>query len=171
METIRKNLTWRNKPSVAKGNLAEAIVKEFLQNKGFIVYEPVTDGAHGFDMLAVKDKKQFIIAECKAKAKRTKYDDTGFNIRHYFEYKFVQEKHGIPVFVFFIDEHLMEIYGNFLAKLEKETLHEGEQYPKWHNGIVYFPMCNMLRDIARLTEKDSDALKSYSRRNYEYLEK
>ena len=168
METTRKNSTWSDKPSVVKGVLAEAIVRDFLQDKGFIVYEPVNEGAHGFDKLAVKDKRQFIIAECKAKAKRSKYDDTGFNIRHYLEYKFVEEKHGIPVFVFFIDEHLAEIYGNFLSRLDKETLHGGEIYPKRYNGIIYFPMCNMKRYIHRLSEKDSEALKSHSRRSYGY---
>ena len=156
--------TWQNKASVRKGNFAENIVRAYLQDCGYIVYEPVTDGAHGFDKLAVKDKRHFIIAECKAKAKRTKYDDTGIDIRHHEEYKRAMRKHHIPVFIFFVDEWLAEIYGNFLSELEEDD----PPYPMKQNGIIYFPMRAMKRNIAKLTPEQVEFLKQNSRRNYEY---
>lgn len=161
---IRTNLDWDNKLSVIKGNFAEEIVRNYLESKGFVVYEPITNGAHCFDKLAVKDKEQFIIAECKAKAKRTYYNDTGINIRSYYEYKKVMGKHKIPVFIFFIDEYLAEIYGNFLSELEKED----DNYPIYQNGIIYFPMYRMRRNIAGLTPEQCAYLKEHSNRSYEY---
>lgn len=156
--------SWGDRPQVKKGDFAEDIVTKYLENKGFIVYEPVSNGAHGFDKLAVRNKKQFVIAECKAKAKRKYYDDTGIDIRHYKEYKYAQEKHKIPVFIFFIDEHLGEIYGNFLKELEKPY----KSYPLKQHGIIYFPMDSMRRDISNLTDGEVSFLKKHSTRNYSY---
>ena len=164
MEMKKVNSSWENKTTVKKGNYAEDIVTKYLEDKNFIVYEPVTNGAHGFDKLAVRNKQQFVIAECKAKAKRKYYNDTGIDIRHYKEYKLAQEKHNIPVFIFFIDEYLGEIYGNFLSELEKPF----ENYPLEHKGIIYFPLNLMRRNISNLTPKEIEFLKSHSTRNYNY---
>lgn len=164
MATTHGNTEWQNKITVKKGDFAEEIIRGFLEEKGFVIYEPITNGAHCFDKLAVKNKEQFIIAECKAKSKRKYYDDTGINIKHYSEYKKVTEKHQIPVFIFFIDEHLAEIYGNFISVLEKEY----KNYPLRQNGIIYFPMCKMRRNIAKLTDEQVLFLKNHSTRNYDY---
>ncbi len=104
---------WENKDSVKKGNYGENIINTYLEDKGYVVYRPITDGPHCFDHLAIKDKKQVIIAEVKTKAKLNNYDETGFEYKHYLEYKFISGKHNIPVFIFFVDEMLKEVYGNF----------------------------------------------------------
>lgn len=164
MEMTQTNSNWNSRPSVRKGDFAEAIVRSYLEEKGFVVYEPITNGPHCFDKLAVRDKKQFIIVECKAKAKRTYYDDTGINLLHYQEYKYAAQKHKIPVFIFFIDEHLAEIYGNFISVLEEKE----NGYPLIDRNIIYFPMSKMRRGIAALTPEQVDYLKQHSRRNYGY---
>ena len=165
------NFNWEEKVTVKKGNFAEDIVREYLEGKGFIVYEPITAAAHGFDKLAVKDKKQFVIAECKAKAKRKYFDDTGFNIKHYMEYKYAEKKHNIPVFIFFIDEHLEEIYGNWLSELEKPYIEINKpygEYPIKNKSIIYFPMHNMRRNLYKLSKEQVKYLRTHSTRNYDY---
>ena len=71
-----------------------------MEEKGYVVYKPVTEGAHAFDILAVKDKKTVIIADVKTKARRNYFPDTGINYKHYVEYKAISEKHCLPVFLF-----------------------------------------------------------------------
>lgn len=164
MAMKQPNSKWEDRTEVKKGDFGEEIVRRYLESKGFIVYEPATSGAHGFDKLAVKDKQQFVIAECKSKSKRKYFDDTGFDIRHYHEYKLVAKKHNIPVFIFFIDEYLGEVYGNFLSELEKPY----GNYPLKTNGIIYFPMGLMRRNLAELTIEEISYLKKYSTRSYDY---
>lgn len=121
METKRINsMEWCDKFQVKKGDFAEVIVHKYLENKGYVVYKPSTEGSHAFDRLAIKNKEKVIIAEIKAKAKLNKYDETGFELRHYNDYKKISERHNLPVFIFFVDEMLKEIYGNFLHVLVRE---------------------------------------------------
>lgn len=168
MVTMRINSDWADRPQTKKGEYGEKKVHEYLEAKGFIVYLPVTEAAHAFDRLAIRDKKQAIIVECKAKARRTKYADTGINITHYNDYAYISKKHKLPVFIFFIDEHLGEIYGNFLSELIKPAEVKGKMYPSREGKIIYFPLVNMRRNIAQLTESDCNYLKQQSRRNYAY---
>ena len=170
---IHQDSDWQKKKQVIKGNFAEDIINKFLEDKGYIVYNPTTPGAHAFDKVAIKDKRQVVIAECKAKAKRNKYDDTGIDYRAYVEYRNMQTKHKIPVFIFFIDEMLGKIYGNFITLLEKENTINKKNYPSVElatNGatIIYFPLHNM-RAVANLNENEIRFLKEYSTRNYDYL--
>lgn len=172
--TKRINLlmNWSDKKTVQKGDFAEAIIHEFLESKGYVVYKPVTDSAHPFDKLAIRDKRNVIIAEVKAKAKRNYFPDTGIDVRHYNDYIAIMEKHNIPVFIFFVDEMLGEIYGNFLSRLEREVVCEcrGKElkYPREQNGIIYFHMDNM-QSVKKLTEAEIQHLKHKSERGYEYL--
>jgi len=161
---------WVDKIEVVKGNFAEDIVHKYLEERGYIVYTPTTLKAHGFDRLAVKDKKTFIIAEVKAKARLNKYQATGINIQHYLEYKDIQNRYRIPVFIFFVDEALGSIYGNFLKILnEKVTDHYGVCYPNTEiaKGIVLFSMSKMRR-VSVLTNDQINYLKKNSNRNYRY---
>lgn len=164
---------WNNKPQVKKGSFGEEIIKGYLEKRGFIVYTPITNGNHCFDTLAIKDKKQAIIAECKAKACRNYYPDTGINVTHLTEYEYISKKHLLPVFLFFVDESLQEVYGNWLSELTKERIitHNSKtiRYPLRHNGIVYFPLIAMKRKLALLTTMQVEYLKTHSTRSYEYI--
>ena len=161
-------MEWKDKIQVKKGDFAEDIVHTYLENKGFIVYKPHTEGKHGFDRLAVKDKKQLIIAEVKAKARMKKYRATGIDLRHYNEYKLIEVKHNIPIFLFFVDEWLKKIYGNWLSELEKES-YDDINYPNTiiKPGIIFFSYIKM-KMITTLTDEQSEYLKSTSTRNYTY---
>lgn len=173
MEMKQRNLQNVRSWEIAsqKARIAEEIVWQYLERLGYIVYRPISEGAHAFDILAVKDKKKVIIAEVKAKARRNYYPDTGINHRHYQEYKAIANKHNLNVFLFFVDEMLEMIYGNWLHILECKCKikHKGKliDYPLLEKGIIYFPLSKMIR-ICDLKVEESEALKSKSQRSYSY---
>jgi len=162
------NSKWEDKIQVKKGNYGEDLVNNYLNKKGYVIYTPITNNAHCFDRIVMKNKSDIKIVECKTKAKRTYFDDTGIDIRHYNEYKNISDKYIIPLFIFFIDEYLGEIYGNYLTELIKPKVVKNKEYPLEYKGIMYFPMVNMIRDILVLNENDKEYLKGNSTRNYEY---
>jgi len=167
MVTTQAN-SWSSKTTVKKGDYGELLVDKFLESKGYVCYFPKTDGPHWFDRLAVKDKSKVIAAEVKTKARMNKYPATGFNKKHYLEYKRIYENHKIHVFVFFVDEMLGKIYGNFIQKLEQPQFIGGNKYPMEIGDVIVFPLINMT-DIATLSQEDVKYLKSNSQRNYGYL--
>lgn len=155
-------MNWENKTEVKKGNFAEKIIHKYLEDKGYSIYKPTTPGPHCFDRLAIKDKKYIIIAEIKAKAKLNNYDETGIELRHYNDYKYISDLHKIPIFIFFVDEMLKEIYGNYLSILEVNS-----RKAPWGDQIL-FKMNNMKRNIYNLSENETHILKELSTRNYNY---
>jgi len=168
---------WSDAVTVKKGDYAEDIVRSIAEQYGYIVYRPVGDKAHAIDGFAVKfaPKDLIIIGiECKAKSRRNFYEDTGFNYSNFLIYKKIQEKYKIEVFIFFIDEHLAEIYGNFLKELSKKCVVNGLKYPRVETcrgkKIIFFPISNMIRNIFSLDTKKVEVLKKFSSRNYEYNE-
>ena len=169
MATIQKNSEWEHKTSVKKGNIGERIVRQYLEKKGLVCYQPVTEGAHAFDMLAIHDKKQMVIAEVKSKALLNRWRATGFPQKNYEEYRHIQKKYGIPVFIFFVDEHMGKIYGNTLEELDKEIFREGARFPMLiQNGttrIFHFDSMKLVHD---LTDAECEELKQYTRRSYKY---
>lgn len=113
-------LPWAERPEVRKGNVGESIVDEFLRAKRVIPYRPDYDGAHPFDRLcATADKKSIFVADIKTKARRKYYADTGIDLAHYGDYTHIQNKYGLRVFIFFVDEYARQIYGNWLSELER----------------------------------------------------
>lgn len=173
METTRRNLPWAERTTVKKGDLGESIVDEFLRGKRVIPYKPTFGGAHPFDRLcATADKKTIFIADVKTKPARLRFPDTGINIRHYDDYKFIAKKYGLRIFIFFVDEVAQEVYGNWLEKLEApaSVKHRGEtlEYPMRDRGIIYFPRSSMER-IAAIELEQAKRLMELSTRNEKYV--
>lgn len=165
-------MEWHNKPEVRKGRLGEAIVRHYLESRGWIVYEPVTEAPHGFDKLAVREKKQMVIAEVKTKARMTQWAATGFDRCHLREYEHIQQKYGIDVFVFFVDEHLRKVYGQSLSRLLQPHDNADGHWPRYlttreGREIVLFAL-DAMTDIARLSDDNVDTLASLSRRQHPY---
>ena len=167
MATIQQSF----ETALAKGEIGENIVRDMLEKKGWVVYKPVTDKAHAFDIMAIKDKKHVMAFDVKAKARRSLYPDTGIDERHYQVYKTFQDQHNITFWVVFIDENEKKAYGNEIDKLNESTLvnHNGKQiqYPMVSNGIRYFSLNNMI-NIFTLDDSYADKLKELSQRNYDY---
>ena len=161
-------MKWNDKPQVKKGNLGEDAVERFLEEQGFVIYKPVTDAAHPFDRLCVKDKNTVFAAEIKTKPKRTYYPDTGFDYTHYEDYQRMQKK-GLNVYIFFVDEREGVVYGNPLDKISEscEVEHNGVmlKYPKRENGIIYFPIQKM-EFFNYLEESEINSIKELYMGNY-----
>lgn len=165
-------MSWEDKIQVKKGNLGENIVKDTLEKKGYVVYKCVTEKAHAFDFLAVKDKKVFLIAEVKSKARFNKYEATGIDLRHFNEYKFIYDNQKIDILLFFVDEHPKEerIYCQKLSVLMQEKTVDKVKYPdtKIAKGKIIFSLSDMIT-VCKLTQEQLTELKKYSSRSYEYL--
>jgi len=160
-------INFENSKSNKKGNIGESIVKDWLKNRGYMIYSPEVLGAHAFDILAMKDKINLIAGDVKTKAKLNKYNGTGIDISHYKTYKKISEKHNIPFFIFFVDEQMGKIYGNFLDKLEAKV-YDDVQYPfNMNEEIIIFSMKNMIL-VADISLDDSNKIKMLNTRNYEY---
>ena len=161
-------MNWNDKPQVKKGNRGEDAVDKFLEEQGFVIYKPVTDAAHPFDRLCVKDKSTMFVAEIKTKPKRTYYPDTGFNLTHHKDYLRMQEK-GFNIYIFFVDEREGIIYGNPLSKISEKCIveHNGKmiEYPKKENGIIYFPIVKM-EFFNYLEESEINSIKEQYTGNY-----
>lgn len=179
MGTILKNSEWESRTEVKKGNVGESCVKKFLEEKGFVCYQPTTDNAHAFDMLAIKNKQTAIIAEVKSKELLNKWKATGFPQRNFLEYERFYKKYGIKIFMFFVDHKRGEIYGNWLMEnLEAPRVEDGIQFPRveyFANGkdkskkiptrLYHF---NSMRPIAKLDETQIQELKALTQRSYAY---
>jgi Holliday junction resolvase len=162
-----QNLQWKDKTEVKKGEIGETIVKQYLEKNGMIVYEPKTDGAHAFDILAIKNKEKVCIVEVKTKPKRKFYNDTGIDITSFKTYEKVSKEHNLKLFIFFVDENEKKIYGNSLNELLKEV-EDKKKYPLVENNIIYFHMSNMVT-ISDLNEKQTEEIKRYSNINEKYI--
>ena len=160
--------------SLKKGECGERIITSLLESKGFVVYKPVTNGSHAFDMLAIKDKERSIAIDVKAKSRRTHYNDTGVNQVHFECYQRFSERHLMPFWLFFVDEHLGSVYGNNIEELEKPIVDDGLCYPlvqqsSYGKAIRYWSLSSMIT-FGSLEQNDSEELKSISQRNYNYPE-
>lgn len=132
---------------LACGYSGEQIIEDYLIGEGWILYRP-ENHPHPFDFLCYKNGSSFI-AEVKTKPKMKLYNATGIDYRHYIIYRDYQEKHNLPVFIFFVDYSLNLIYGNYLNELDKPytQIESGKRivYPiinRRHN-IITFPLSAM----------------------------
>ncbi len=168
------SLNWESKIQVQKGNLGEQIIDQYLKNNGVIPYIAVFNGPHPFDrIIASLDKKTLFIADVKTKARRSHYPDTGINEKNYLQYQYLADKYNIRCFLFFIDEWVGKIYGNFLDILtQPEVIVHNDKtinYPLIQNGIIYFPLSKM-KFISLLDNETIETLKKLSSRRYSYDE-
>lgn len=161
---IQQNINWEDLKSVKKGNIGEEITRRYLESKGYIIYKPLTDGAHSFDNLAIKDKTEIFVVEVKTKPRRKYYNDTGINVKHYKTYQEVSKKHNLKLFIFFIDEVAGLIYGNELKNLIRPVF-DKKQYPLIEKGIIYFHLSNMVR-IDELSKDQCENIKEFTNSSY-----
>lgn len=165
-------MNWENLSTVKKGNIGESIVKKYFESKGYVIYKCITEGAHAFDFLAVKDKRIFLIAEIKSKARLNKYEATGIDSRHYNEYLTIMENMKMDIILFFVDEHPKEerIYCQRLSVLKIQKMINGINFPNIQiaKNITLFSLTDMI-DVKKLNFEELNELKLYSTRNYNYF--
>lgn len=167
------NVAFKSKTTTQKGIAGEDIVFSWLRARGHTIYRPNDDDKrHPIDALIMHREKLLIVAaDIKTKPRRLHYPDTGINISHYGEYCYIKNINKIRVYLFFVDEHLNKIYGNYLDKLEerREILHNGERliYPRRECGIIYFSLEAMLH-IGNLPDGEANKLKEMNGSKYSY---
>jgi Holliday junction resolvase len=170
-ELIEKKREWEKRMKVQKGDIGEILINRFLQAKGYATYSPTQADAHIIDLIAYKNGKMMAF-DIKTKARRNNYADTGIDFSHFKKYQELNNK--IPVFLFFVDEELKEVYGNTLSNLIKSEVVMNKTYPsieEYNNGkcqIIYFPLKSMKRNIINLTDAECNAIKNLHKRNYNY---
>jgi hypothetical protein len=162
-------MTQRNfEVALRKGAVGEQVVRGFLERAGWVVYQPITEGAHCFDMLCIKGNRTAVAFDVKAKARLNRYPATGINQRHFEEYAAFSEKHRMPFWVVFVDEFMGKVYGNAIEELERPRTVEGRQYPMlmpWKPPIRLWPLAAM-RPIHTLTPEQAGELAALNQRSY-----
>lgn len=155
--------------ALRKGAIGEEIVRPYLEAKGYVVCRPVTEGAHAFDGLAIRNKKHCIAYDVKAKARMNNWPATGVNVSHFITYRDFSQKHNMPFWVFFVDEMLGQIYGNEISKLEEHRLIDGVEYPFVINTrsdqIRIWPLKAMLK-VSDLSDEQKAALAACNQRTH-----
>ena len=157
------NSAWHDNPKVQKGEYGEYLVSRYLENQGCVMYAPVTDKAHGFDLIAYRNGRYFAV-EVKTKTMLRKYPETGFSEFLFQRYQRLCNETNLPLLVAFVDEGLGAMYGNYLHELNKPVFYHGSYYPKVipHKNSEetrYFPKCHM-RLFRNLTPHEINFLKS-----------
>jgi len=157
--------------SLRKGTLGEKICREKLEAKGWVVYSPVTEGAHAFDMLAIKDKMRAIAMDVKAKARLNYMPATGINQNHFEIYDAFSRKHNMPFWIIFVDEWERKIYGNSIERLECPFKSPGHgMFPVVKNWKVPIRLWH-LNQMIHIADVDEDLvadLEEVSQRAYGY---
>jgi len=151
MATKQKNFKDLN--TTRKGAIGERVVKEMLENAGWVVYLPVTEKAHAFDMLAIKDKHKVKAIEVKTKARLNNWAAQGIDIRHYEEYMKISHVMCIDLWLFFVDDKNGSVHAQNLRKLP-EPFVVNENIVAWYlsdmqhmatiNDRTFFEQCNKL---------------------------
>ena len=152
-----------------KGELGEEIVTPYLESKGFIVYRPFTKGSHAFDGMAIKDKKESIAYDVKAKPRLKYIPGTGVDEKHFKTYSDFSKRHNMPFWIFFVDEHMGSVYGNEIKELEKPVQEGGRTFPYLINKetIRVWHLSSMIT-IGNITSEEQRSLVELSQRNYKY---
>lgn len=158
--------------ALQKGAVGEGVVRRILEARGWVVYQPMTEGAHHFDMLCIKNKRAAIAVDIKAKARMNKYPATGVNQAHFEEYKRFSDRHLMPFWIVFVDEGQRAIYGNAIEELEKARTEGGISYPwvmtpRAGKPLRLWPLSAML-PIASISEEDVHSLTALNQRSYGY---
>ncbi len=169
---------WNDRKTSKKGTLAEKIVEnKILVPHNKVFYKAISEGRHPFDYLIYDYVTHIIIpSDVKAKPKMDYYNGSGIDYKHYLKYKEISKNINKKFFIFFVDECMGEIYGNYICELEKEVLEPNEnnrKYPyifntKGGDRIILFHMDNMKRNLYKITENEITELKALNTRNYSY---
>ena len=147
--------------ALKKGELGESIIREYLENKGWVVYFPFTkDRAHYFDMLATKDKGAVIACDVKTKARLNYMPSTGINVKTLNQYQQFVSKTGVPFFLVFIDDKSGDVHSMDIRSMPEGQLIAGGK-------IIVWPVASM-KYLFNIGGENVERLSAYDQRNYEY---
>lgn len=146
--------------ALQKGEIGETIIREFLEEKGWVVYFPFTKNkAHAFDMLATYNKEKVFALDVKTKARLNKWPAQGINIKHYNEYIKFKSQMAIPFYIVFIDDKNGDVHS---MELKEET-----QSFKVNEGVIAWWLKDM-KYLFNIGEDKIKELSQFDQRSYEY---
>lgn len=152
-------MSWHNKKEVKLGNIGERIVRELIEKYGYVHYGAFTNAPHLIDFFCLRDGKDLFCIEVKTKKRMAKMDYTGFNTRHFEEYKNLCDIHNVDLIIIFVDDFEECIYS---AKLSEIREH-GKEFA----GVTVFPL-SLMKFIRRLTKDELIELNESYTANYNY---
>lgn len=155
-------MAWKDKPEVKKGDIGEDIIQEYLEEKGWKVYRPSTSGAHWFDMLASKDKKEIIALDVKTKARFNYRACQGINKKTCKEYVELLDVLSVPFYLFFVDDKNGNVHKVEFSKLKGK----GFTPPK-SSHIIAWDLQEM-EYLFNIGEDKIRALSIFDKRNHKY---
>lgn len=146
--------------SLIKGEIGEKIVRKYLEDKGWIIYSPITkDKAHYFDMLCTFNKDLVIAIDVKTKARLNNWNAQGINKKSYFEYLKFTKDTNINFYLVFIDDKNGEVYAADINKLINPI------YP--NNNLIAWELKNM-KFLFKIDVDEIHNLTKYDQREYIY---
>jgi len=164
-----------------KGLIGEKIVKSYLNNKDYVVYEVFQDKKNSkwefFDIMAIKrdnrsNNPKTFIADVKTKPRMNLYNATGLDLRHFKKYIKMSESMNIPFKLFFVDEErkllsFININRDMVLPENKIKSADGRTYPLVtdfngsYDKMILFAV-EQLTFVKRLTEKEVKDIKKYN---------
>jgi Holliday junction resolvase-like predicted endonuclease len=150
---------WQSKTQVKKGDTGEKIVKEYFDKLGYIVYQPVNEGAHWIDMICLKDKKKAIAVEVKTKARFNKWAAQGIDIKNYKEYLKFIDKINFEFWLIFVDDKNGDVHA--LNILNKNYFYPNKYLIAWRLEEMNY--------LFNIGEQNINKLSQYDTRNYKFL--
>ena len=155
-------MNWHDKTEVKKGDIGEEIVKNILEKKGYIVYKPITNGAHKIDYFVHSgSEKKIMCCEVKTKRRMARYARTGCDISSHEQYLEIYKKHNIDTFIFFVDDFEECIYGQWLS-----VLGEGIIINRYSKVIVW--ELSTMKKIIELTNDQVSEINKFTKEVYDY---
>ena len=146
--------------ALKKGLIGEDIIRDYLEQKGWVVYTPFTkDKAHYFDMLATQNKEKVIAIDVKTKARFNKWAAQGIDIKAYKEYMQFVETTKVPFYLIFIDDKSGDVHVAELAKIGGGFM-VSEYIIAW--------MLDEMKYLFNIGEDKCKELSKYDQRNYLY---
>ena len=146
--------------AMQKGELGEKIIRDFLQDKGWIVYFPFTkDKAHFFDMLCTFNKDKVIAIDVKTKARLNKWNAQGIDKRHYQQYLSFVKKSNVNFYLIFIDDKTGDVYACDISKLKN---------PIFPNPKIIAWELKQMKFLFKITENQINELTKFDQRNYNF---
>ena len=146
--------------SLKKGELGEKIVREFLEAKDWIVYQPMTkDKAHYFDMMCTFKKEKVIAIDVKTKARLNKWNAQGIDKKHYNEYINFINTTKVNFYLFFVDDKIGDVHYADIKNLTN-PIYPNDKIIAWKIEDMNF--------IFKLTDEQIIELLKYDQRNYKF---
>jgi hypothetical protein len=148
--------------ALKKGELGENIIKQYLEERGWVVYFPFTKNrAHAFDMLCTLKKEKVIALDVKTKARLNIKPAQGINIKSYNEYISFKEKMNINFYLVFVDDKNGDVH----------SLEIGKPVNSFRIKNIIFWHLDDMKYIFNIGQKNIDLLSQFDQRNHDYKPK